>query len=100
MEIKKDMIKLRYLIRLGAGLFALLLFQLIIPTTASLQSGNLRIREKNPVVNEGNQITLTAIDAGGQPVSGVTWESGSPDIAGVDSQSGMVRGVLQGFATV
>ncbi|MBX7218565.1 MAG: IPT/TIG domain-containing protein [Blastocatellia bacterium] len=64
------------------------------------QSGTLRIKERNPVVNETKQITLTATDAGGQPVTGVAWESGSPDIAQVDPQTGVVRGMQRGFATI
>lgn len=70
------------------------------PFTVSAQSGGIRIREINPVVNEQNQITLTAIDASNQPVTNVVWESGSPEIASVDAQSGRVSGVRQGFATI
>ncbi|HND18827.1 MAG TPA: Ig-like domain-containing protein, partial [Acidobacteriota bacterium] len=70
------------------------------PFTVSAQSGGIRIREINPVVNEQNQIPLTAIDASNQPVTNVVWESGSPEIASVDAQSGRVSGVRQGFATI
>ena len=68
--------------------------------TPARQQATLRIRERNPVVNETKQLTLTAVDASDQPLTGVTWESGSPDIASVDPQTGVVRGVKQGFATV
>lgn len=64
------------------------------------QNGNLKITQVNPVVNEKNQIPLTASDLAGQPVTGVTWESGSPDIASVDPQTGVVKGVDHGFATI
>lgn len=64
------------------------------------QSSTIRIRENNPVINENNQVTLTAVDANGQPITGVTWESGSPEVASVDPQTGVVRGVLRGYATV
>ncbi|MBX7218617.1 MAG: Ig-like domain-containing protein [Blastocatellia bacterium] len=60
----------------------------------------LSIKQRNPVVNEGNQIGLTAIDAAGKTVSNVTWASGSPDIAQVDPKTGTVTGVRQGFATI
>src|SRR6185436_17096290 len=54
-----------------------------------------------PVVNEGNQIKLILFDSNNQPVTnGVTFASGSPDIAAVDPQSGMVTGKLFGFATI
>ncbi|MBI4749734.1 MAG: IPT/TIG domain-containing protein [Acidobacteria bacterium] len=65
------------------------------------QTGKLQIQEKNPVVNETSLLPLTALDELGQPIStGVTWESGSPEIAAVDEVTGVVRGVQQGFATI
>src|SRR5262245_50696862 len=90
---------------------SLLLAGLTIPPAArlsvgpALQSASLSQildsnRKPNPVVNEANQITVIAVDAGGQPVtSGVTFESGSPDIAAVDPMTGVVRGMQRGFAT-
>jgi sugar lactone lactonase YvrE len=66
----------------------------------SMQSSVIRFRELNPVVNEGKQIMLTAVDASGQAVKDVIFESGSPDIASVDRQTGMVSGVRRGFATI
>src|SRR5438046_1137360 len=101
-------------------LFRLILFSLaialIVPTVAYLNtdinrshrfgiqvllaSSNLRIKEQNPVVNEGKQITLTAVDANGQPVTDVTWESGSPEVASVNSQQGVVTGTQRGFSTI
>ncbi|MBI4750907.1 MAG: IPT/TIG domain-containing protein [Acidobacteria bacterium] len=65
-----------------------------------LQSASFSIVERTPVVNEGNQLRLTVIDATGQPISGVVWESGSPEIVTVESQTGVLHGVLQGVATV
>jgi sugar lactone lactonase YvrE len=115
------MLSSKFLLRLKIGVCILFILQLVLPNvtnmntrktgiksfdyfltsfTASLQSGGLRIKELNPVVNENNQITLTAVDSNGQPVTGVTWESGSTDVASVDSQAGNVRGVQRGFATV
>lgn len=67
--------------------------------SVSAQFG-FRIKQRNPVVNEGNQITLNAVDASGRPVSGVIWQTGSPDIAAVDATSGRVLGIKQGFATI
>lgn len=64
------------------------------------QTGALRIAQRNPVVNEKRQLTLSVTDANGQPVTGVTWESGSPDIASVNPQTGVVQGVTRGFATI
>lgn len=61
---------------------------------------NIKIKQRNPVVNEGNRIFLTATDLSDQNLSGVLWQSGSPDIAQVDPNSGEVRGVKQGFATI
>ncbi|MEW6734251.1 MAG: IPT/TIG domain-containing protein [Acidobacteriota bacterium] len=69
-------------------------------TSANSSNGGLRIKQRNPVVNEKNSIKLTAMDVNGQPVTGVKWESGSPDIARVDPISGEVEGVKQGFATI
>ena len=64
------------------------------------QGKSLRIKQRTPVVNEENRITLQAVNAEGQPLSNVRWSSGSPDIAAVDAQTGEVQGVRQGFATV
>src|ERR1051326_3073775 len=69
----------------------------------SAQSANLKIvganGDANPVVNEANQIKVSVVDANGMPVSGVTFETDSPDIATIDS-SGNVTGVQQGYATI
>src|SRR4029079_7932524 len=64
------------------------------------QSASFKIKEQNPVVNEGNPLTLNAVDAAGQPVSGVTFESTSTDVGGIDSPSGTIRGFQRGYATV
>src|SRR5262249_37537223 len=95
--------RLRNLIVTASFIAGLVLLSATAPQrafTSPFQTAGIKIKEQNPVVNEGNTITLTAVDSNGQPVTGVTWESGSPEIAGVDSASGMVRGVLQGYATV
>nr|HNH82694.1 Ig-like domain-containing protein [Acidobacteriota bacterium] len=68
--------------------------------TQPRQAGNIRIQQANPVVNEQRQLSLTATDASGQPITGVTWESGSPDIASVDPNTGVVSGIQRGFATI
>ncbi|MBI4852926.1 MAG: Ig-like domain-containing protein [Acidobacteria bacterium] len=61
----------------------------------------IRIKQRNPVVNEGNRIILTTIDASGSSISGgVVWQSGSPDIAQVNANTGEVFGVKSGFATI
>ncbi|MEW6731972.1 MAG: Ig-like domain-containing protein [Acidobacteriota bacterium] len=65
-----------------------------------LQNSGLKLQQRNPVVNEGGQITLTALDANDRPVTGVVFVSGSPDIAVVDQTTGLVRGVKRGFATI
>ncbi|MBL8196691.1 MAG: Ig-like domain-containing protein, partial [Blastocatellia bacterium] len=67
------------------------------------QSSNIQLfgpnQDANPVVNENNQIQLTATDSSGNTLTDVTFESGSPDVASIDSQ-GMVSGKVQGYATV
>src|SRR5947207_3806399 len=95
---------------LRISLIALLLAPFIMPQTVHLsatsaaQSTNLKLvgpnRDPNPVVNEGRQLQLSVVDANGQAVSGVTFESGSREIARVDAQTGMVTGVERGFATI
>lgn len=61
---------------------------------------NFLIKQRNPVVNEGNQITLTAIDSKGVIAKDIIWSSGSPDIAQVNPNTGEVTGIKQGFATI
>jgi sugar lactone lactonase YvrE len=85
----------------------ILLSLFIVPFTArtysplpTLQGSNLKFQDPNPVVNEGGQLMLTATDGNGNPVSNVTFESGSPDIASVNPQTGMVIGVKSGVATI
>ena len=56
-----------------------------VPSTVKANTQNLQIKQRNPVVNEGSRITLTAI--------------GSPDIAQVDSITGQVSRIKTGFAT-
>ncbi|MBI4749960.1 MAG: IPT/TIG domain-containing protein [Acidobacteria bacterium] len=63
-------------------------------------TASIKIKQRNPVVNEGNKIRLTAIDGQGSPLSGVRWVSGSPEIAQVDSLTGEVQGLERGFATI
>lgn len=69
-------------------------------TNTKNTSQNLLIKQRNPVVNEGNEIVLTAIDSTGKPANEIVWSSGSPDIAQVDPRTGQVTGVKQGFATI
>lgn len=57
-------------------------------------------RDPNPVVNENNQLQLLLIDSAGQVLQGATFSSGSPEVASVDSQTGVVTGVQRGFATI
>src|SRR5437773_9077676 len=95
---------------LRMSLIALLLAPFTMLHTVYLSAGvaaqntNLKLvgpnRDPNPVVNEGRQLQLSVVDANGQAVSGVTFESGSPEIARVDAQTGMVTGVERGFATI
>lgn len=74
-------------------------FNTLANTNSNLQN-NIKIKQRNPVVNEGNRIFLTATDLSGQNLSDVVWQSGSPDIAQVDPSTGEVRGIKQGFATI
>jgi sugar lactone lactonase YvrE len=75
-----------------------------LPVRLKPQSSNLKILgpdgKTNPVVNEDRSLQLTVVDAVGQPVSGVSFESGSPDIAMVNSETGMVSGKKRGYSTV
>lgn len=70
------------------------------PTPSLANGSTIEIRQRNPVVNEGNQIQLTVIDANGQSPDDIRWTSGSPDIAHIDPQTGVISGVRQGFATI
>jgi sugar lactone lactonase YvrE len=76
----------------------------LMPLRAVVQSSDLKIvgpdKDPNPVVNEGRQLQLSVIDVSGQAVTGVTFESGSPDIAQVNPQTGMIIGIQRGFATI
>lgn len=63
-------------------------------------STNFAIKQRNPVVNEHSKLLLKAIDSNGQSIKRVFWESGSPDIAAIDAQTGEVTGIQQGFATI
>jgi sugar lactone lactonase YvrE len=56
--------------------------------------------DPNPVVNQDGQIQLIAVDEDGKALTGVTFGSGSPDVAQVDQNTGLVRGIERGFATV
>src|SRR5438876_12218355 len=102
------------LTRLRLTISVLLLAQLVVTSVAylrtnvkiisyspaiALQSSSFRITNRLPVVNEGGQITLTVVDNFGNPVTGLTFQSGSPEVATVD-QTGTVFGVMQGFATI
>ncbi|MBI4851018.1 MAG: IPT/TIG domain-containing protein [Acidobacteria bacterium] len=69
-----------------------------------LQSSTLVLtgpdRDPNPVINEGKQLQLSLLNSNGQPVTGATFTSDSPDIANVDAQTGMVAGLQRGYATI
>src|SRR5437870_5821362 len=58
-------------------------------TQQSKVSSNFKIKQNHPVINEGKQMTLSAIDNNGKTLDNVNWLSGSPDIAQIDSQSGV-----------
>src|SRR5262245_3836338 len=95
-KIKITARSLFYLFSLCLCVFVVL-FSLLPNTSA--QNSFITIRDRFPVVNEGNKITLIVIDGNGQPVSDLSFQSGSPEIASVD-QAGVVSGVRQGFATI
>lgn len=59
-----------------------------------------KINQHRPIVNEGRKLTLTATGGNGQSSNSTRWESGSPEIAQIDPQSGEVVGVMQGYATI
>lgn len=72
---------------------------------APQQSANIKIvaadGKANPVVNQGNMLTLKVVDASGQAVTGFTIESGSPDIVSVvNASQGIIMGNKTGYATV
>ncbi|MBK7994595.1 MAG: IPT/TIG domain-containing protein [Blastocatellia bacterium] len=69
--------------------------------TSKAAENPFRIKQRNPVVNEGNRIILTTVDNDGNNASeGTTWQSGSPDIAQVNPTTGEVFGIKSGFATI
>jgi streptogramin lyase len=92
--------------KLGSFMFSMLLvFAFIHPyqfvSSANVESATgLNIKQRNPVVNEGKQIKLTALDRNGNQVNDIVWSSGSPDIAQVEPKTGVVSGIKQGFATI
>lgn len=70
-------------------------------TSVKAAEQQFSIKQRKPVVNEGRQILLNTIDSSGRMITdGVTWESGSPDIAQVNPTTGEVFGVKTGFATI
>jgi sugar lactone lactonase YvrE len=99
--------------RLGPRFFTRLILSLLLLACfaklsnfnpSSAQSTDFKIvgpnKETTPVVNESGQLQLSLINPSGQTISGATFSSGSPDIAGVDPQTGMVFGMQRGFATI
>jgi sugar lactone lactonase YvrE len=68
------------------------------------QSPRLKIvgpdKKPNPVVNVGRQTALSVIDSDGRPVTDVSFQSGSPDVASIDPNTGTATGNMQGFATI
>lgn len=84
-----------FLILFGTALF--------LEQTEAFQSGLQLVgpgNDPNPVVNEGNRVQLAVVDQAGRPVAGARFESGSPEVASVDAQTGMVTGLQRGFATI
>lgn len=70
-------------------------------SSKAFEQNTLRIKQRNPVVNEGNRIKLSVIDSNGNPINnGIIWQSGSPDVASIDPTSGEIIGVKSGFATI
>src|SRR5205807_762911 len=55
---------------------------------------------KSPAVIKGSTIKLHVFDAKGGELSGLAFQSDSPDIASVDSQTGVVTGIERGYATI
>lgn len=73
----------------------------IIKVSKAFQQSSIQIKERNPVVNEGNKITLSVIDSRGNSIrDGIAWVSGSPDIAQVNPANGEISGIKSGFATI
>lgn len=87
-----------------AGLVIVWYEQSIFTVASAQQGNNLKIvgpdGSATPVVNEKGRLPLRVVDAQGQPVSDMTFESGSPEIARVEAATGMVTGVERGFATI
>src|SRR5437870_7390524 len=70
-----------------------------LPTATADQISKIKIlgpnNDPNPVMNENKRIQLIAVDINGKPLTDATFQSGSPDIAQVDPQTGMVIGIQQ-----
>src|SRR5437016_2651467 len=56
--------------------------------------------DPNPVVNEGKQMKLRVVALSGLPITDVTFTSDSPDVAAIDSATGILTGIQQGFTTI
>ncbi len=52
----------------------------LVRAAAPRQAPTLKISQQNPVVNETKQVTLTAVDGDGNPLTDVAWESGYENI--------------------
>ncbi len=64
-------------------------------------TNNFKIKQRNPVVNEGNRIQLSVVSKDGKNITeGIMWRSGSPDIAAINATTGEVFGLKSGFATI
>ena len=63
--------------------------------------GQLTISGGNQEIEYGDSLTLSAVDAEGKPVTGVTWESSNSEVATIDPSSGAVttEGVGQTIIT-
>src|SRR5262245_16377435 len=57
-------------------------------------------KKPNPVVNKGRSTTLSVIDSDGRPVTDVSFQSGSSDVASIDPNTGTATGNTGGFATI
>ena len=68
---------------------------------AAETTGKLTISGGNQEIEYGDSLTLSAVDAEGKPVTGVTWESSNSEVATIDPSSGAVttEGVGQTIIT-
>ncbi len=78
-----------------------LLFPKSLTQVSKASTNNFKIKQRNPVVNEGNRIQLSVVSKDGKNITeGIMWRSGSPDIAAINATTGEVFGLKSGFATI